>query len=376
MGHHAEVSAVSPVPWFPFPALFDRYAGNRNVKASSAYGNLAVRYPRFYILPGLHVCTAILMAGALLLDAKSRALIRNADVLDVHWTFPDGFAAAILGALFRKPFVLTLRGHEAFYQDQGRLREALIRMCLRRAAGAIAVSEELRLKAIRLSSIAPDRIKTVGNGIDTRRFFPSDRASARTALGLPAAGIIILSVGRVSPGKGFHLLVEALPSLRADFPEVLLLIVGEPDPEGGQAYQNALDAAVERLGLSGRVRFVGKIVPKDLVKWYAACDLFCLASASEGSPNVVLEALACGRPVVATAVGSVPEMLDDPELGLLADAAGSDLPARLHQALSRTWDSGYIFGKMRERDWDWCGRRALSALAGFMRPGAAIGKQP
>ncbi|MDB5047944.1 MAG: glycosyl transferase, group 1 [Fibrobacteres bacterium] len=371
MGHHADVKVVSPIPWFPLQRLFPRYARNRDVKRRQSHGNLAVLHPRFPILPGLHVLTAVSQAIALLLDAETRGLVRDAEVLDVHWTFPDGFAAAILGFCFGKPFVITLRGHEAFYEGQGRLREALIRLCLRRAAGVIAVSEELRQKAIVQAGIAPDRIKTVPNGIDAKRFHPLDRAASRNALKLKAEGKLLLSVGRLSPGKGFHLLVDALPSVLREFPDTVLLIVGEPDPEGGQAYLEKIRLSIERHGLSGHVRFLGKIAPADLVPWYSACDCFCLASASEGCPNVVLEALACGRPVVATAVGGIRDMLEDARLGIMADPAGSDFPARISQALSITWDSEYIFGKMKGQDWDWCGRNALSALLGFMSPASA-----
>jgi teichuronic acid biosynthesis glycosyltransferase TuaC len=378
MARHASLTVIAPIQWFPLPALFPRYAGNRAVTPRSTRGGLDILHPRNYVLPGLHVASAFFLCAALLLDRECRRRVRAAQVLDTHWTFPDALAAAVLGWIFDKPYVVTIRGHEAFYEGQGRMRAALIRACLRRAAGVIGVSEELRRKAIRLAGLPEAKTRTVSNGIDTVRFHPGDRAAARAALGLPGKARILLSIGRVSPGKGFHLLVEALPEVLGEHPDTLLIIVGEADPEGGDAYLARLRSDIGRLGLAARVRFVGKVLPDNLAEWYAACDCFCLASASEGSPNVVLEALACGRPVVATAVGGIVETLSDGALGLLvkpvvkpvaaAAPQGGELGARLREALARAWDEGYIAAHMRERDWDWCGRLALRALEDFVGP--------
>ncbi len=366
MAVHASVTAIAPVPWFPLPRAFRRYAANAAVDARAVRGGLEILHPRFYVVPGLHAVSALLLCASLLLSRECRRRVRAAQVLDTHWTFPDAMASAVLGWIFGKPFVVTIRGHEAFYEGQGRIRAALILACLRRSAGVIGVSEELRRKAVRLAGLPEGKTRTVENGIDTRRFQPRDRSGARAALGLPADARILLSIGRLSPGKGFHLLVEALPAVLRRHPRAFLVIVGEADPEGGEAYLARLNSAIGRLGLSERILFAGKVLPDRLADWYSACDCFCLASVSEGSPNVVLEALACGRPVVATAVGGIVETLADGGLGLMADPRGGDLAERIGEALAREWDQAYISSRMRERDWDWCGRRALAALEDFL----------
>jgi glycosyltransferase involved in cell wall biosynthesis len=152
--------------------------------------------------------------------------------------------------------------------------------------------------------------------------------------------------------KGFHILIDAVARVRRLFPDVQLLIIGGPAPYGAD-FTKEIQHCISAHGLSNHVRLMGRIPHKDLNMWYSAADLFALLSSREGSPNVLLEALACGTPAVATAIGGIPQELADSELGLLVPERSADCAASvLEQALARDWNRESISLKMRGRTWE------------------------
>jgi peptidoglycan/xylan/chitin deacetylase (PgdA/CDA1 family) len=165
----------------------------------------------------------------------------------------------------------------------------------------VAVSQDLKEKVIDLG-VAPDKVHVVYRGIDAERFSLGDRAEARRRLGLAAEGRVLLWVGRMVPVKGLDVLLEACTLLRARGVEFRLYLVGD----GPQ--RPALEAASAARGLTGMITFAGAVAHDRLPDWYRAADLFVLPSHSEGVPNVLREALACGTPFVASQVGGIPEL--------------------------------------------------------------------
>jgi len=161
--------------------------------------------------------------------------------------------------------------------------------------------------------------------VDLARFAVRDRRDARRRLDLPEAGVLLLAVGNLLELKGHHLMIEALAGIDG----ATLLILGE-----GPRRQ-ALAALASRLGLETRVRLPGIVAQDVLVDYYAAADVTLLASSREGMPNVVLESLACGTPVVATAVGGVPDVVDAPAAGrLVAERTAGALRAAIDECLA------------------------------------------
>ena len=156
---------------------------------------------------------------------------------------------------------------------------------------------------------APSRIVTLRNGVDLERFSPGDRDAARARLGL--SGFTLLSVGSLIPRKGHELIIAALAGL----PDAQLLIAGV-GPMRRNWRPSPRDKASAR-----RVRFLGEIAHDALTDAYRAADIFVLASSREGWANVLLEAMACGTPVVATNVNGTPEVVRDPKLGVLVRGA-------------------------------------------------------
>jgi teichuronic acid biosynthesis glycosyltransferase TuaC len=191
-------------------------------------------------------------------------------------------------------------------------------------------------EALEDMGVRASRIHLVPNGIDRSVFGQNrDRGETRRALGLDESNPVILYVARIEPQKGFAELLDAFERIHRERPNVTLAIIGDG------VWRDRADAARERFG--GRLLVLGAKTLADIALWMTACDVLTLPSHNEGTPNVLLEALASGRPAVATRVGGVPDVLADPRTGILVaprDAAA--LADGLLAALDRTWNADEI----------------------------------
>jgi glycosyltransferase involved in cell wall biosynthesis len=271
------------------------------------------------------------------------------EIIDAHWAYPDGVAAAILAQLFRIPLAITVRGDDINIFARQFWRRQLIRFALRSSALVIALSEELKRRVESLG-VASSRVIVIANGIDTKRFYPLDRLVARRRLGLDLNSQLLLSVGRLHASKGYPILVEAFARLHADHPQLRLAIVGSVDPEA-DAYP-AIQRTAAEYGVSDKVNLVGPQSPDRLLHWYGAADLFCLPTFREGSANVLLEALACGLPCITTPVGGNPEAISSPDLGLLVPPEAEAFAEAINLGLRRAWDREWIARHSGMRSWD------------------------
>lgn len=219
---------------------------------------------------------------------------------------------------------------------------------LHRADLVIALSEELRRGAEALA-VSPSRLALIANGIDTTRFYPVDRSEARCRLGVPQDGRILLSVGRLHISKGYPILVKALALLRGISPDLRVVIVGGSDHEADA--RPLIEAIAARHKISDRVHLVGPQSPDVLVDWYGAADLFFLPTSREGSANVLLEALACGLPCITTPVGGNPQIISNPNVGVLVPLEARAMADAIAYGLSRVWDRERIVAYARSRTW-------------------------
>ena len=341
IARECDVTVVAPVNAGRNPRLLG--SPRRRVDAAG----FPVLHPRFAVLPGVLKG----LDGALLFE-ESYAQVRGAlraesfDLVDAQYAYPDGDAAARLARRWGKPLVVTVRGSDLEVLARDPARGPRIAALLCGAAAVVAVSRSLAARARELGA-PPGRVTEIPNGIDRGLFSPGDRAAARAALGWPAAQRVVLAVGRLDPIKGLDLLVESMERLvRRGGEDVACRLVGD-----GPA-REALHRAVRARGLEERVRFEGVVPPERLAAWYAAADCVCLLSHSEGCPNVVLEALACGRPVVATAVGGIPEFVRAGVTGLLVTRRDPETVAdALAAALAHAWSADAIAATMETHDW-------------------------
>jgi len=320
-----ETRVVAPVPWFPSRNLRfgDRAAMARTPRRETRHG-VDVQHPRYALLPKVGMSTAPLLLALGARPAVQRLLDEGFefDLIDAHYFYPDGVAAALLASWFGKPLVITARGSDVNLIAQHRLPRRLMRWAAQRASACVGVSAALaqRLKDL---GAPPSRVHVLRNGVDTERFTP--QADARQALGV-AGEPLILSVGNLLPVKRHGLVIEALALVRQTHPGAALAIVG-----GGPLHAE-LTAQAAALGLANAVRLVGPVPQAVLARWYAAADLLVLASSREGWPNVLLEAMACGTPVLASGVGGVPEIVTSPSVGAFGTF---NTPIELAEALSK-----------------------------------------
>jgi len=326
LSKRCELTVMATVPWFPGAGLLSRWssAGKlARVPRREQIEGIAVSHPRTLFLPRLAHATW----GPLYAASIAPAVLRHRGRVDVvlgSWAYPDGFAAVIAARMLQVPCVVKLHGSDINVIAKLPGPRRLSEWALPRAARIVAVSRALADEVAALG-VARERIAIVMNGVDSDLFRPADRAAARAELDLPA-GPLALYVGNLKPEKGVLDLAHAWASV----PRGLLAIVG-----GGPA-RAALEEAIAPHG--DRVRLVGPQPLAQIPRWLAACDVLVLPSHAEGTPNVILEALACGRRVVATSVGGIPDLLTTRELGEMVPPRD---PAALGAALARALESAY-----------------------------------
>ncbi len=332
-GH--EVRVVNPVPWFPGAGLFSgkSRAGNLSaVPPRDTFEALDVRHPRFLHVPRVLGAHAPLYAVSV---APTVALARGTfDVILSPFAYPDGVASILLGRALGVPVAIKLHGGDmnvgAKLPGPGRW----IRWAFPRAARIVAVSDPLAEAAIRHGA-RPDRVDVVQDGVDDKVFRIRDAAEARRSLGVDPARRLIVFVGRLEKRKGVFELLDAFARLAPRHPDVDLVLVG--DGEDTEKCRRIAEPMGERVRLTGN---------QDMFKvadWLAASTLLSLPSYAEGTPNVVIEALASGRPVVASRVGGIPDMVHDPRMGELhAPEDAVALEAALEANLETTFDPATI----------------------------------
>lgn len=339
------LTVVSPVPWFPLQGVI-RWFKPHYRPQPPLHENMAgvdVYYPRFFALPGIgRRFDGYFMAVA------CRQLLRRQpqiafDVIDAHFTYPDGFAARHLSLWCDKPYSVTLRGtevpHLALWPHK------LVR-AWSSAKQIFAVSDSLKQVAVS-HGINKEKIQVVGNGVDTDIFHPVDKRQARHALGLLMTDKVLITVGGLVPRKGFHRVIECLPHM----PErVKYIIVGGASAEGD--YRQQLEQLAAEHQVAERVIFVGAKAPAELKHVLSAADVFVLASANEGWANVILEAMACGVPVVASDVGGNAEVVANEQLGSIYPFSQPEqlLPC-LQQACQQEWSKTTLIQYAQANSW-------------------------
>ncbi|MFH0731163.1 MAG: glycosyltransferase [Pseudomonadota bacterium] len=357
------VRVVAPVPVSPLDPVA-RWLKPGFRPATPEYGisepSFIVDHPPFLCFPGLFkALDGVFYFFSLYYFLKTMKRYYNFDMVDAHFAYPDGVAAALLSKVFNIPFTITLRGTEAAYTKIPS-RKKQMQWALHKAARVICVSESLGKVAQQLST-DKQKIRVIPNGVDTNRFSPIEKSAARRFLRLDDDAKVLLTVGGLVERKGFHRVIDILPKIKASFGNVVYLIVGGSSVEGD--FSRKLGDMVNKKGLSNVVRFEGAIQPKDLAVYYSAADLFVLPTSNEGWANVFLESLACGTPVITTDVGGNREVIVNSDLGTIVPFGDAmRLETAVTNGLKKEWNPQRLIGYARQRTWDKVAEEVVSVF--------------
>lgn len=354
-----------PTPWDPLRGSFNRqqferlgqrhevhvltavdFRERRGARAAVEVPGLRTDYFVFVFPPGIgRALHAACWFASLLLQRGRRLRAEKYDGVLASWAYPDAVASVWMARWLGIPVVVKVHGSDLNVVAEKALRRPQIRSALRHAGAVVAVSRALAEKAVAIGA-DPSRVHVIYNGVDAARFAPGAQASARQRLSVqePCAPLL-LYVGNLKEAKGCLDLLEAFPALLARQPDARLVYVG------AGTCRDALLARAAALGCADRVQLMGAMAHDALADWFRAADLLCLPSHNEGVPNVVLEAMACGTPVVATRVGGIPEVLPD-YAGILVPAKQPEaLSAALIQAVETRWDRAKIVAHAATFSW-------------------------
>jgi len=361
-----EARVIAPVPWFPSThPRFNAWAKFAAAPRHEVRHGIEIWHPRYPVIPkvGMSVAPALLYAW-------TRGLVRRLarewefDLIDAHYFYPDGVAAALLARMLNKKLVITARGTDLNLIPRYALPRHQIRWAAARADGVITVCEALRQALLALGTPG-SKVHTLRNGVDLVGFQPRDRTKALMAL--KQDGKVLVSVGLLIERKGHHLVIETLTRL----PGLTLLIVGDgPD-------RAALEAQAREMGVADRVRFLGQVPHDQLPEIYSAADALVLASSREGWANVLLEAMACGTPVVATDVWGTREAVCAPEAGQLVAARTVDgLVEGIERLFRAPPDRAATRRYAEQFSWADTTQGQLDLFHTILASGAAAGSEP
>jgi teichuronic acid biosynthesis glycosyltransferase TuaC len=299
---------VAPVPWFPFRhKVFGKYATHATIPKEETFNGIRIDHPRYLLLPKIGMNSAPYSLARTGLSVAKRLIASgyDFDLIDAHYFYPDGVAATIIGKALCKPVVITARGSDINLIAQYETPRKLILQAAQECAAIVTVSTALKDSIVGFGGTA-QKITVLRNGVNLDLFRPQERQPARSSFGMNDR-FVIVSVGNLIELKGHHLVIEAIKQI----PDAELYIAG------AGAEEASLRALADRLGLAERVKFLGLLPQTRLADLYSAADCLVLASSREGWANVLLEAMACGMPVVATKVGGTPELVTSPAAGVM-----------------------------------------------------------
>lgn len=331
----ADVRVVSPIATYPAWAQPRSYLFKAPEKIDVDVDTEYVGYPALPVVSRP-------FNGWLCARAIAPVLARHRpDLVLSYWLYPDAYGAMIAARSAGLPLVAGARGSDIRVRDP--VSRGLTRRVIHAADRLLVVSEDLGRIAVSVYGADPKRVRAVRNGCDAGIFHLDNRAAARAALDVAAGAELVVYVGRLVAEKGLRELQAAMLRLLVRRPRLELAMIGTGPLHAEFA---AEIASATRL----RVHLPGAQAPGLVARWMAAADVVALPSYSEGYPNVLVEALACGRPIVATPVGGIPEIVDADSGILVKPRDVESLAAGLESALVKEWDESALSRRF-SRSW-------------------------
>lgn len=282
--------------------------------------------------------------GYLSVKRSVKELLSQDSIVHATWLFPEGDLANILYKKYKIPFVVTLMGSDVHYLQKGSKKWTKAKEIINNASFVTSVSKQLYSDLESKSILVPNEKRQLTHTIyEFEKFKILDKIKIRAALKISDNDKIIFFAGALRDIKNVDILISSLHHLLSEDKlfekDLKLIIAGKGENEG------KLKSQMEKLGLNDNVSFLGGLNGEDMIKYYNSADVFCLPSKNEGLPNVIVEALLCGTPVVASSVGEIPFVIQEELNGYLVPPSDSILLAeRLKKSLLKDWNRG----KLRE----------------------------
>lgn len=332
-----DIKIVSPVPTGPFIKYLPGYCQYTTIPHQINHEGIDVYFPRYLLLPKLFSVSNWTFPLSV---KKALADIYRSfpfDLIHAHTIFPDGYAAIKVTDNFHCPVVITGHGYDVY--DIPWRNYLFLRSCqeaVRKSDQLISVSKSL-LPDLKKLGARDDRTTIIPNGVDIKLFSPENRTACRKKLDLSDKKRIILCVANLFEIKGVEYLLRAFAEVQRKLPDTALFIVGE-----GPLFHRLSDLQ-NILGLKESAFLVGGKPHSELPVWFNAADLVVLPSLNESFGIVLIEAMACGIPIVASDVGGIPDIVADDKVGLLTSPGDKEALANtLIKALNRDWNRSSI----------------------------------
>ena len=335
------------------------------------YDNVSVYYPRCFFVP--RKIPGIGYRRKLDFDLRYRAVSKcirdhhlRFDLVHAHFTLPSARCADVLREQYRIPYVVTANEDSGWLQEEIDLKDPRVDGAWAHAGRIMTIN---RREIPKLEGYNP-KILSVPYGY-AQRYGPLDKTECRERLGVSPGATVLFTFGILQKRKGLEYLIEAVSILAKKYPDLQCYIGGRAEYE--KPYEAFLKKRVADLHLEDRVHFPGFMSGEDLPLWLNACDYFVLPSLEEGFGIAQIEALACGKPVIATKNSGSLDILTDPDVGIFCERADAkDFARGIEAALSRSWDAEKIVrfaGKYR-------GENVARIIAAVYRDVLSAGENP
>jgi glycosyltransferase involved in cell wall biosynthesis len=317
-----EVKVISPVPVSPKLLWFkEKWKNYGNIPFYDVVDTVNVYYPRYINIPGKWSHIISTYGTCCMINSNIDAIIREykPQLLHAHTATPDGYYGLKLKHKYNLPLVCSLRGSDIHtYPFQNKLTKILTRKVILKADQVVSVSDALKNAAERIAQ--PKReIRVVYNGCEITELARADdrNEDIRKQLGIKVKDIAMIFVGDIDRVKGIYELINAFMLLKGKYSNLHLILLGN-----GPDLQTVRNMTL--LNSSTRaIHFMDTRPHDEVFQCLKAADLFVLPTYNEGLPNALLEAMACGLPIIATKVGGIPEVVRNGINGILIEPMNS-----------------------------------------------------
>jgi len=351
------VTVICPLPYFPKISILkklEKWYQFALVPNEYIIDGIKVYSPKYPMIPKVSESNhALLMSIGLKSSIKKLNDKYNFDAINSQWLFPDSCAVDMAIKDLNIPHIATGLGCDINQDTYHSIKGPLILQMLNRAKAITVVSNNLKNELIN-HNINSEKITVIPNGVDINSFKIQDKDICRQRLGIKSSAPMVLYVGRLSEEKNIKSLIIASEKLITNGKYFNLYIVGDGPLD------MELKQLTRQLKIEENVHFIGKVDHSEISTWMSSTDFFSLPSIREGCPNVILEALGCGRPVISSNVGAIPDVVNE-QSGILFDPNNiDDIASSFIQAFSRTWDENQITNSIKHLTWENAAKKYLT----------------